>query len=92
MKTLNKRHKEIILGFGYPKEDLRQIEKALKYTTFTLCIKGKEDEIVSLDKAVEILGEKEFLSGMCRSAFHWTAMRNNDEIRNIHFNSSKLFE
>ena len=92
MKTLNTQHQAIILNFGYPKKDLKQIEKALKYTYFELLIKDKEGEKITIDKAIEILGEEIFLSGMGRSAFHWSAVREDNKGNKIYFNSSKLFK
>lgn len=93
MKKLNKEHQAIILDFGYPKEDLKQIERALSKTDFELLTPEKnQDEKISKDKAIEILGEKEFLSGMCRSAFHYSAVRENKFGQKVYFNSSRLFK
>lgn len=93
MKTLSKQNKEIILSFGYPKEDLKQIEKALKYTDFEILTPAfNKDKKIDIQKAIEILGEKQFLSGMCRSAFHWSAVREGKNKERIYFNSSKLFK
>jgi hypothetical protein len=92
MKKLNQQHQEIILNFGYPKEDLKQIEAALKCTDFEILTEGKEDEKTTIEKAVEILGEEKFLSGMCRSAFHYSAIREGKNGIKIYFNSSRLFK
>ena len=40
-----------------------------------------------MKKAIEILGRKEFLSGLARSTFHWDSQRGD-----VSFDSSKLFE
>ncbi len=93
MKKLSKEHQEIILNFGYPERDLAQIEKALKYTDFELYDQSKtEDEKITIDKAIEILGEELFLSGICRSAFHWSATREIKKGQKVYFNSSRLFK
>jgi hypothetical protein len=94
MKTLSKEHQEIILNFGYPKRDLKQIENALSKTDFELyhTEDDAKDEKLTIDQAVEILGEELFLSGICRSAFHWSATRQNAKGQNVYFNSSRLFK
>lgn len=93
MKTLSKEHQAIILNFGYPKKDLEQIEAALSKTDFELYDQSKtEDEKITIDKAIEILGEELFLSGICRSAFHWSATRESKKGQKVYFNSSRLFK
>jgi hypothetical protein len=94
MKTLSKEHKAIILNFGYPKKDLKQIENALSKTDFELYQfeDDAKDEKITIDQAVKILGEELFLSGMCRSAFHWSATRQNALGQKVYFNSSRLFK
>lgn len=93
MKKLSKEHQEIILNFGYLKKDLKQIEQALSKTDFELLTPEKnQDEKISIDKAVEFLGEETFLSGMCRSAFHYSAVRENKKGQSVYFNSSRLFK
>jgi hypothetical protein len=46
---------------------------------------------ISQEKALEILGREEYLSGISRSAFHWSAVRDNNG-ETVYFDSSKLFE
>ena len=93
MKTLSAEHQAIILNFGYPKKDLEQIEAALSKTDFELYDQSKtEDEKITIDKAIEILGEELFLSGICRSAFHWSATRESKKGQKVYFNSSRLFK
>lgn len=91
MKKLSKEHQEIILNFGYTELDLAQIEKALKYTDLELYDQNKNEKI-TIDKAIEILGEELFLSGICRSAFHWSATRESKKGQKVYFNSSRLFK
>lgn len=71
-------------------EDKEQIKRALKCTTYTLYDDDKAEKI-SRKKAIEILGTETFVSGLQRSAFHWTACRSNND-KTIMFDSSKLFE
>lgn len=69
-------------------EDKEQIKRALKCTTYTLLDNNKE-EIISRKKAIEILGAETFVSGLERSAFHCTSVRDNNG-RAVFFDSSKL--
>ena len=88
---LTKKDVEILKGFGYPEEDLEQIAEAMTKTVYTLCKDNGEEERISRVKAREILGDKEYLSGIGRSAFHWSSMRGEDGVR-VHFDSSRLFK
>lgn len=88
--------KFLLKDWGFPEEDFDQIETAFmkKYTTYKL-LKGGEnekEETISREKALEILGREQYLSGIGRSAFHWTSVRENDEGKCVYFNSSKLFK
>ena len=67
-------------------EDIRQIEKVISKTTFKL--DGKR---IPLKEAIDLLGREEFLSGMDRSAFHWSAVRMTPDGREIHFDSRRFF-
>jgi hypothetical protein len=84
---LTKTDKELLTKWGCPKEDFKQIEKATTKTVYEL-----NDEKISCEKAIEVLGREEFLSGISRSAFHWSSARNNDKGETVFFDSSKLFE
>lgn len=79
--------KEILTKWGYPESDFKQIEKAITKTIY----ETKEGKITK-EEALNILGKREFLSGIARSAFHWSACRNNEKGQIVYFNSSKLFE
>ena len=95
---LSNDNKKYLKNINVPEEDFTQIEECIPYTTFKLYkpIKGKYDEFVrniSRKEAIEILGIKEFLSGMSRSAFHLTAVRFSlDENYTVYFDSSKYFK
>ena len=88
MKKLTKKQKQIILDFGYPQEDLKYIEEALSFTDF----ERQNDKKISLKKAKEILGETNFLSGIARSTFHYSAVREAENGHKIYFNSSRYHE
>lgn len=65
---------------GYIESDFPQIEKAMqksktKYSTVN--IQTGKKETISRERAIEILGREMWLSGISRSAFHWTAQRDN---------------
>ena len=85
MKLTNK-DKELLTSWGHPESDFAQIEKAMSKTTYET--NGKK---ISRDEALETLGRKEYLSGISRSAFHWSACRG-EEGNYVYFDSSKLFK
>lgn len=80
--------KELLTKWGFPKNDVEQIEEAIHNTTYTLDFKTR----LSPKAVVERLGRETFLSGIARSAFHWTSVRNDADGHAIRFDSSKLFE
>ena len=83
-----KNHENFLKEIGYKKEDLPQIKRAKRVLKLT---DGHGKKITN-EKAVEILGENDFLSGLARSAFHWTAYRENENGESVLFDASKLFE
>jgi transposase len=88
MKLLNS-DKEILREFGHDDKDIEQIERATGKTVYKINYKDK----ISTKHAIELLGRETFLSGISRSAFHYSALRNIENSKNvISFDSSKLFE
>lgn len=83
---LNDSEIEILLELGYLKQDLPQFQEAVKKTVYTY-----EGKRISAKKAKALLGEEAFLSGLARSAFHWSSMRETADGKGVSFNSSKLF-
>ena len=71
-------------------EDKEQIKRALKCTKYELCCDYTTTPI-SRKEVIDILGEEMFVSGLERSAFHWTAARTNKN-KTVLFDSSSLFE
>lgn len=88
MKLTNK-DKEILRKWGYSEDDLKQIEEATRKTVYELNSKEK----ISCKDAIKLIGRKAFLSGISRSAFHWSASRYTEDGNNfVSFDSSKLFQ
>lgn len=81
MKLTNS-DKTLLKSWGYEEKDFAQIEEATQKTDYIL-----NNKKISQKEALGKLGRKEYLSGISRSAFHFTAMRNG-----ILFDSSKLFK
>ena len=102
---LSEKDKETLKQWGETDEDIQQIERALNVTEFTvgdveraengsIVIPDEDnDRVITAQEAREILGDETFLSGLDRSAFHWTSGRYNaDETKYVSFDSSKLFK
>lgn len=81
--------KKILKEWGCPDEDLDQIELATskKHTTYEI-----DNRKATLEEVLEAMDKKEYLSGIVRSAFHWSACRETKDGRTVYFNSSKLFK
>ena len=91
MMKLTSEDKQLLISWGYAENDFRQIEEAMQKskTKYTL---GSFQ--ISRDEALRLLGRREYLSGIARSAFHYTAARcvpmsTTDET--VYFDSSALF-
>lgn len=81
--------KKILSSWGHSEDDLKQIEEATRKTVYEL--NGKER--ISCQEAINLIGRKAFLSGISRSAFHWSASRYTEDGNNfVSFDSSKLFQ
>lgn len=87
---LNAQQKQKILGWGYEKNEFAQIEDCANLAEI---INRKTNRRISWMTALKKLGETPFLTGICRAAFHWTAIRNNeDESEEVYFNNSNYFK
>lgn len=76
-------------------DDLRQLEEAADGTTYELCDADCRNVIqeISCETAIRLLGRETWISGLVRSAFHWTAARQTADGKNyIMFDSRKLFK
>lgn len=86
MKLTN-RDKELLIKRGYNDKDMAQIEEATRKTVYEM-----DDKKISTKKALEVLGREEYLSGISRSAFHWSSARSNENGETVYFDSSRLFK
>lgn len=84
-RNLSREDVRILSSFGHTEEDISQIDESVKLTIYRT-----EGKRISSKKAREILGDREFLSGLSRSSFHWTATREKNGIT-VSFDSRKLF-
>lgn len=89
---LTKKEIEILYGYGYPDEDIPQIEEAISKTKYYDCDNLGHEKRISIKKAKELLGIESFLSGIARSAFHFTSFREYNDTHGIFFDSYNLFD
>lgn len=85
MKLTNK-DKKILRSFGHSDSDFVQIEEAAGKTKYDL-----EGKRISRAKVIELIGRKQFLAGLSRSAFHWSAAQLTDDGMEVGFDSSAYF-
>lgn len=78
--------KKILLSWGNREDELDQIELEANVCEYTQCYKSKPDRKITRDEAIKLLGRKEFLSGIERTAFHWNCGRERGN-RYVHFES-----
>ena len=81
--------KTLLLRWGYQTADFPQIEVAMqsRNTKYTL-----EGQTISQATAITVLGRKQFLTGISRSAFHATAAKETEAEKTVLFDSSRLFK
>lgn len=86
---LTEQDKKWLREFGHDDKDFPQIEEAMqkRYTTYDL-----DGQTISREQAIALLGRKTYLSGISRSAFHYSAVRCTDDEKCVGFDSSKLFK
>lgn len=95
-QSLDEADKAWLLQCGYLEDDIPQIEEAIKVSSYTLCEKKapyREIKALTAHEARELLRKEDFLSGIGRSAFHFSATR--DCLRGqyiVMFDSSALFK
>lgn len=85
IKKLTQKQKDYFINAGYLQEDLTQLRLAMcaKYTTIKL-----NNEKITHQKAIQLIGEEVYLSGIGRSAFHSSSSRITDDgTIIIYFNS-----
>ena len=84
--TLTHEDIQLLKSWGFKDEDMRQINEAAYRTKYTL---GKNT--IRRDEAIAALGREVWLSGIARSAFHYTAASTTNKGDTIFFNSRALF-
>lgn len=85
---LTKKDKDVILSMGYSESSFWQIEEA----TLSRNTKYELDETpIKRDEAIHLLGRENYLSGICRSAFHGSAVRETPDGKTVYFDSHQLF-
>lgn len=84
--------KKILLDWGYTESDLEQIQRALLKTRYELYSDNEEKQKISGKQARKLLGDEQFLSGISRSAFHYTSLRKTSDGREIIFDTDRLFK
>lgn len=85
---MTEKDKQYYLGCGYLEKDLPQIEEAMNVTTYE-DDKGKP---LSREDVLKRMKREKWLSGIGRSAFHWSAARETKRGKVILFDASALFE
>lgn len=92
MAKLSDDEKKILREWGFCSCDMEQIELAISKSRYILInlMTDKKDRISEIQTR-ELLGNKQFLSGISRSSFHRSAVREVDKHRVVYFDSSKLF-
>lgn len=83
---------KLLKRWGYVERDIPQIKKAIRRSSYELYDKTThENKCITADDAAQVLGREQFLSGISRSAFHFTSAREMGN-RVISFESSVLFK
>lgn len=79
---LTKKDKNYLLSVGHLEDDFSQIEFAMqrKHTLYEL-----EEKNISREEAIRLLGRERYLSGIGRSAFHFSAVQDTDDGRVVYF-------
>ncbi len=92
---LTKERKAILRDMGVPERDFEQIQRAMRCTTYKLYNDEhghSGGEKISAEEAVKLLGERKYMSGLARSAFHYDAWRLTEDGRGMMIDSTKLFK
>ena len=93
MRKLTKADIELLLNWGYLKDDITDIQYRLPYLRCYLYDDKNGSQVrISRKKAIELIGRDDFLSGLGRSAFHWDALRTIEGTNlSVSFDMSKYF-
>ena len=93
-KDFKARCMDYFTKIGHPKDEMKQLWEAVLAVELTLTDKTSDTrKKITIDRAIEILGEETFLSGISRCAFHATATREDTEGKySVYFNLSKWWK
>ena len=92
---LNKNDKEILKKWGNLDKDMRQLQEAANKTKYELHYteNGKyASKRIGVKEVIAVLGREEWLSGISRSAFHWTCAKPVYGGGMVYFDSGAIFE
>lgn len=101
-KNLTEKDIEILKEWEVPEEDIEQMDRFYSKTYYYHVepVKSIFDDVkydydkkkrITAEKAREILGDEDFLSGLNRSTFHWTSERINNNGEKVCFDSSRYW-
>lgn len=102
-KHFSKKDIEILEKWEVPEEDIEQMDEfyGKTYYYYVEPVKSIFDDVIKYDydkkkrvtaeKAREILGDENFLSGLNRSTFHWSSERTNNNGDKVSFDSSRYW-
>lgn len=82
----------IVNKLGYSMLEIAQIKAALRKTKITKETSDGKRRRISPKEARKILGDKQFLSGISRSAFHFTSMRKAEDGTEVLFDAYPYFK
>lgn len=84
---------DILREMRVPRKDIPEIDYSIGKTEYRLLKLGKEGKgrRISAKTARKLLGDREFLSGIDRSTFHWNCVRETSNGDSIYFDSSALY-
>ena len=92
---LSEKDKADLRNMGVPSSDFRQIQEVAsgKFTSYLLYVNDDASGTrISRDEAIRLLGRRIWLSGLARSAFHYTAVRTIEGSEAfVYINSRKYF-
>lgn len=89
---LSENDKKLLIEWGFEERDFPQIEEAFQKSKTKYKLNSWK---ISREEAIRVLGWRQYLSGITRSAFHYTAVREvpmSISGEAVYFDSSNLFK
>lgn len=89
---LSEQDKAMLTEMAVQGEDFEQIEDSMKSrnTQYKVYIHDNNGTPITRKATIRILGRRAWLSGLARSAFHYTAVRDAEDGRKVFFDSSRM--